>query len=299
MKKKTVTIGIPAYNEGKNIKNLLNSILMQKEEGFVIEKIIVVLDGCTDNTFKATKQIKDKRIVLIKKKKRYGKSATLNQIIKLSSEDILVLLDADIVLYSKTSIKELVKIFKNNTGLASGRLLPHKNLNFLQKCIVVSIETYVKFFEQINKGKNIYACKGAVLALSKKFYKTLVIPKRVIANDAFLYLTCIKNGFKFKYVRKNLAWYGLPATIHDQIKQNQRFVSTNSEMQKYFGDLAKREFEIEQTLLFKLMFYQFAEDPFHSFPIFIINFFSRFNAQFSSNLENTWFVKTTKGGINE
>ena len=49
-KKPTVTIGIPAHNEEANIANMLNSVISQEQKSFFLEKIIVALDGCTDNT---------------------------------------------------------------------------------------------------------------------------------------------------------------------------------------------------------------------------------------------------------
>ena len=49
-KKLTVTIGIPAYNEEANVRNLLVSLLAQKETNFKLQEIIVVSDGSTDKT---------------------------------------------------------------------------------------------------------------------------------------------------------------------------------------------------------------------------------------------------------
>jgi glycosyltransferase involved in cell wall biosynthesis len=48
--KLTVTIGIPAYNEEKSISNLLDSIIEQTQKDYVLEKVIVACDGCTDKT---------------------------------------------------------------------------------------------------------------------------------------------------------------------------------------------------------------------------------------------------------
>jgi len=45
-----ITIGIPAYNEEKNIGNLLNDILNQKLEHNILEKILVISDNSTDKT---------------------------------------------------------------------------------------------------------------------------------------------------------------------------------------------------------------------------------------------------------
>ena len=62
--KQTVTIGIPAHNEAENISYLLRSILRQKQRNYKLEKIIVVCDGCTDNTEDKVKQFAKKHKIV-------------------------------------------------------------------------------------------------------------------------------------------------------------------------------------------------------------------------------------------
>ena len=45
MKNPSVTVAISALNEAQNIAAFLRSVLSQKEEGFVLEKIMVISDG--------------------------------------------------------------------------------------------------------------------------------------------------------------------------------------------------------------------------------------------------------------
>lgn len=59
MKKLTVTIGIPAYNEEQNIGHLLVNIFNQSTSIAILDEIIIVSDGSTDNTIKAIKKITD------------------------------------------------------------------------------------------------------------------------------------------------------------------------------------------------------------------------------------------------
>lgn len=60
MKKLTVTIGIPAYKEEKNIVRFLKSVLMQKEDGFKLNEIWVHSDRSVDRTVKLAKSLKSK-----------------------------------------------------------------------------------------------------------------------------------------------------------------------------------------------------------------------------------------------
>ena len=71
-KKPTVTIGIPAYNEEANIKNLLDSILSQIQNNFIIDEIIVVSDGSSDKTADIVRSLNNSLINLIEDKERLG-----------------------------------------------------------------------------------------------------------------------------------------------------------------------------------------------------------------------------------
>jgi glycosyltransferase involved in cell wall biosynthesis len=97
--KPTLTIGIPAYNEERNIHNLIRSIFRQTSNRFVLKQIIVVCDGCTDSTVDILSKVskKSSRVILIERKIRAGKADALNVIYKKSQTDYLLTIDADVV----------------------------------------------------------------------------------------------------------------------------------------------------------------------------------------------------------
>ena len=51
----TVTVALSAFNEETNIGNFIASVLKQKEENFVLEKILIISDGSTDKTAEIVK----------------------------------------------------------------------------------------------------------------------------------------------------------------------------------------------------------------------------------------------------
>lgn len=63
-----VSIGIPAYNEERNIGRLLTAILNQKTQSVNISQIVVVSSGSTDKTDFIVESFskEDDRVVLIK-----------------------------------------------------------------------------------------------------------------------------------------------------------------------------------------------------------------------------------------
>ncbi|MHA1830861.1 MAG: glycosyltransferase family 2 protein [Candidatus Helarchaeota archaeon] len=84
---KKISIIIPAYNEGKIIKDFLLSIPKELEH-----EIIVVDDGSTDNTYQ---QAKYNGAKVVKNKYNMGYGASILNGIKYATGDIIVTVDAD------------------------------------------------------------------------------------------------------------------------------------------------------------------------------------------------------------
>src|SRR6185437_3351645 len=107
MKRTTVSIGIPAFNEQANINQLLTLLLSQTGSNITLEKIFVISDGSTDKTDAEVAKIHDPRIYFSDDRKRLGKSARLNEIVKLNTSDVLILMDADVVFNDKKLLSKL------------------------------------------------------------------------------------------------------------------------------------------------------------------------------------------------
>ena len=60
-KKLNVAICIPAYNEGKNIRKILDALHWQKTEKINITSIVVVSSGSTDDTDDIVREYYDKQ----------------------------------------------------------------------------------------------------------------------------------------------------------------------------------------------------------------------------------------------
>ena len=97
---KKVTVIIPAYNEEKNIVNVIN---LSKKYEFVNE-IIVVNNLSTDNT----KQLSLQQNVIVLDCNQQGKGIAMEKGLNHTSNEIIVFLDADIDNYGNDVISKLV-----------------------------------------------------------------------------------------------------------------------------------------------------------------------------------------------
>lgn len=238
-KKIKISIGIPAHNEESNIKRLLLSILNQQVDNrFEIKKIIVACDGCTDNTSKIVKSMKniDSRISVIDDGKRLGQSGRLNNFYKLLSEDVFITFDADTRLSNNHVVNELAKKFVDEkVMLVGGNDTPDTPRNFIEKVGSVWVESWYIMRRNINKGDTVHNHKGCVSAGRLSFLKKLRIPKDVFANDDYLYFSCKEKGFKFEFAEKAVVYYRIPSNFKEYMTQTTRFLGLKHRIPKYFG----------------------------------------------------------------
>jgi len=300
MKKTNISIGIPVYNEEKNIHKLIMSIKEQKQEKFNIKEIIFVLDGCEDKTLSKIVKNKNKYMKIIVHSKRKGKSTRLNEIFNLFKGDYLILLDADIILDGKSALETIIKVLQSNrkVGLVGGKANPAKPTTFIEKSINSSLKAYYNFLETINKGNNILACKGVFLGLSRNFAKSLNIPPGVFGNDTYMFLSCISKGLIFKYTKDAGVLINLPKTISDQVNQNKRFVGAKFEMEKYFGNLVEEEFSSNRFILYKYLLQELLSNPLECLTVYFINLYTKIYIRFNlKRINPIWIsIKSTKEG---
>ena len=129
----SVTLGITAYNEEKNIGKLLDMLLKEKFL-FNQKEIIIVASGCTDRTPEIVEKLasENKKIKLVLEGKRNGKASAINIILKKAKGDVIVFICAD-NLPRINSINKIVEKFNNEPGKIN---LPvdHYLHSFINEC---------------------------------------------------------------------------------------------------------------------------------------------------------------------
>lgn len=222
-----IAIIVPAYNEEKNIKNLLRDLLEQDiigQENIILKNIYVV--SCsTDKTNQIVEEMSKKytKVKLINERNRTGKAGAINLARDLVKEcDILIVVSADIRL-PKSSLNNLVKpFFKDSkigltTGSASVYPMGDKKMSFLNSFLWELLNSTNKYLSERN---SLAHCFGELYAFKASLLKTL--PKGVINEDSYIASMIKRLGYKVVYIEDAKVILRGPSTLHELLAQRAR-----------------------------------------------------------------------------
>lgn len=131
-----VSIMIPGHNEESVITQTVENILKLDYENF---EIIVIDDRSTDNTASVIKDLEqkyDKVIALIRNKDAFpGKSAVLNDAMKIAKGEAFLVFDADATVEPDFLSKLIPHLEPKDVGAVQARkVIRNKNFNLLTRC---------------------------------------------------------------------------------------------------------------------------------------------------------------------
>jgi GT2 family glycosyltransferase len=294
---KTITVGVPAYNSGAHIFALLTNISKQKGKSFLLKKIVVYCDACTDNTVAEVQRVRDQRIEIINDRKRGGMARGLIKMLQANTSDLFVLFNDDIEINDSSILEKVVQRFSQNknVGLVSGNPQPLQPINFIESAGISTFRVYQKMRYQLNDGDNKFTCDGKFLAMSSAYLKKLKFPKnpKDMANvDAYLYLSCLENNFLYRHVRDAKVYFNFPRSVQDYIKWNSRNNADPYILKKRFGDLLiKKVYQKPQPAYRNALVQELLTHPVSCGVMFLLGRYCQYKAQQSEKwLKPTWDV---------
>jgi glycosyltransferase involved in cell wall biosynthesis len=289
MKPFTVIVGVPAYNEEANIAFLLEDILRQRCESFVLKEIVIVSDGSTDETSDIAKRYEFRAVSVRGDGKRKGKATRLNEIFDAARgrADAVVLFDADIALVGDEVLEKMVGAVRSGADLVSSELLALPPKTMTGRAIFASHELKRRMFAEWRRGENIYACHGAARAFSSRLFPILRF-KESVGEDAYSYLFAKQRGFRYARVSTAAVRIRVPETLRDHEKQSRRFTDSQALFFREFGRIAvSEEYRYPKSLLVRYFSKFFLIHPFalswYVGIMLYLRFFSRFREQ-----QGTW-----------
>ena len=281
MKKNTVpvkvSVGLSVFNESKKIISVLKGILSQLQKGWSLEEILVYDDCSTDDTYKKIKNFKNEYIKVNTDTERMGKTYQLSRMFRDFSGNILIMFDGDIELVGKNVISEMVSSFKDDkVMLVSGNSKPVPPKNFFQRSVYTTYLVFDKSRKQIKDGNNVFGVAGCILAIRKSLARQINLPG-IINEDVYIYLSCISDGWKFKYNDKAEVLYTLPDNLSDYLRQAFRShpQAVHLDLTKHFGDRINEEFKRPTKFYLKSILEIFLRYPLEVISIIIVNILCR------------------------
>ncbi len=231
-KNKKITIGIPTYNEERNIVSFFESLKKQNIESNTIDKILFI-DDSDDNTPALINKLKIEnpslKIELIHNNKRMGATNAWNTIFKESSGEVIVLLDADIEL-ERNCIFNLTNKINENTGLCASNTQPIiQNSNKFSKASAF-IAFWLRSVRQ--HGVSQYTTMGRALALYSQDVKYLEIPTNIIAIDLYIQCKILEKQKNVVYNDEAVIYFKTPSTMPDFFSQVTRAIIGHNQIKK-------------------------------------------------------------------
>lgn len=232
-----VSVGIPAFNEGKNIRTLLSQILAQRQETFSLFEIIVLSDGSTDNTSSEVIGVPNPLVRLVQDGKRRGKVARQNELFKLFAGDVLVLLDGDIVLPGDDVLENLLAPFYQSpgVGLVCGTHWPLAPKTFIERLGYFGADYWEGAKNILGTKADMYNCLGQIRAFSKELTNVLIIPKEAGSfEDTFSFLFAKTHGFPVIIAHTARVKFRLSANLSDYLHQMTRYMAVSKSAGDFF-----------------------------------------------------------------
>ena len=192
-----------------------NAALKQKASCVKIDRIIVVSSGSRDRTDAIVEDFarRDRRIALIREKERRGKASAVNQIIKATLSDVIVLESAD-TLPEEDTVERLCHPFADESvGMVGAHPVPVNDKRTFMGYVHFLLWDLHHHIALRNPK-----C-GEMIAFRRVFNG---VPDDVVCDEAWIEYEVKRKGYKVVYVPDAIVYNKGPETVRDFLKQRRR-----------------------------------------------------------------------------
>jgi glycosyltransferase involved in cell wall biosynthesis len=228
-----VTVGIPAYNEGQNIVNLLRSL---EEQHFEISEVIIS-DDSSDNTASVVRNFAQNSLLDIKLfhyETRRGAAVAWNQIFQKATGDTIVLYDADTIPHPSCT-KQLVSYIHGKVGLCASNPQPVQAAGIAGRASVF-ISRWLSSVRLA--GLSQYTVMGRALAIDSSVAKKIQIPTDMIAIDLYVQCKTLEMGREVTYNDNAIVYFKPASNMQDITSQVMRAVKGHNQIRHYVSSFA-------------------------------------------------------------
>ncbi len=218
-----VSIHIPVYND-RVVYRAIESALNQDYPKDKYE--IIVIDDSTDiETRKIIDKYKDKIKILRRNERRGFKAGALNDALKISNGEIIVVLDSDWKI-PKNFLKRIVQHFKDEKVaiVQSKMIIENFKKSAISKFASILQSIYYLVLMPIYNFNNTAFCAGGGSAIRKKVLEEVNgWNEKSITEDADLSIKVLLKGYKIVYDDKIYGKALAPEKLQHFLKQQARW----------------------------------------------------------------------------
>ena len=258
----TCSVIVPAYNEGRQVFNTIQSIAQSDYPRHKIS-IIGIDDGSKDDTWhwlkKAAQKFPD-RVQLFRQPVNRGKRHALYRGFKHGNSDVFVTIDSDSIVDPQT-IRHLVSPFVHNprTGAVAGNVrILNRHEGAIPKMLDVS---FAYSFDFLRAGQSVIdsvMCTPGALSAYRREVVMRVLDDWVnqkfcgraanIGEDRAMTNLILKNGYHVYYQRDAVVYTTSPITFTKLWKMLLRWARSNIRETLVIGKFVFRKFRQEGAL---------------------------------------------------
>lgn len=228
---RSVTVGIPAYNEEQNIVNLLQSLEGQRR---LISEVIIS-DDSSDRTPALVSEFAESSplaITLFHHGTRRGAAAAWNEIFQKASGDAIVLYDADTIPHPSCT-EQLASCISEGTALCASNSQPVQAAGVAGRASVF-ISSWLRSVRLT--GLSQYTVMGRALAIDTSVAKKIRIPG-MIAIDLYLQCRVIEMGLDVAYNDSAVVYFKPANSMQDLASQVIRAVNGHNQIKDNVSSL--------------------------------------------------------------
>lgn len=223
----TVECLLVVHNEAPRIaarvENLLNSHYPTEQL-----RLIVVCDGCTDDTARLARQAGGARVRVIEQSPRQGKAAGLNAGMAAAQAEVVVLADARQE-FAPDAIAWLVRYLgQPGVGAVSGNYA----LSGTADNVGGGVDAYwrlEKFIRQAeSRWDSVIGCTGAIYALRRELFEP--VPPDTLLDDVVIPMQMVLRGWRVVFAAEARAWEGMKVAAEREFLRKRRTLAGNFQM---------------------------------------------------------------------
>lgn len=224
-----ITVGIPSYNERRNIVNLLRAIEEQQHTP-IFE--VLISDDSSDNTPSLVRNFAEHSLLdiqLFHHDTRRGAAAAWNEILQRAAGDIIVLYDADTIPHPSCT-QQLTSHIQGNVGICASNSQPVQAAGIAGRASVF-ISKWLRSVRLAQLSQ--YTVMGRALAIDSNEAKKIEIPSNIIAIDLYMQCKFLEMGRDVIYDDSAIVYFKPASDIHDLASQVMRAVNGHKQLEEY------------------------------------------------------------------